>query len=167
MMSTPTPVRSFPREDERDFDYTYLAGPEKQVVVMGTQACDDLLESIQASIGTLKGTISVLEKQANWYSAAAMKGGTGAAQAATKLTATQADIVNKNEAIEELKAFFVTVKKEWSELKDRVIGHVVWAPAISVSTPPHGYTKDVCVIKLDKKKFGDNFRRDAIDLGAR
>jgi hypothetical protein len=51
------------------------------------------------------------------------------------------------------------------KLKDRVIRHVVWAPAVSVSTPPHGYTEDVCVFKLDKKKFSQNFRGNVLDLG--
>ena len=42
--------------------------------------------------------------------------------------------------------------------KDRVIAHVGWAPPLSFSTAPHGYTKDVCVVKLDKTKFSQNFR---------
>jgi hypothetical protein len=49
---------------------------------------------------------------------------------------------------------------------DRVIGQVVWAPPITGNTAPHGYTKDVCVIKLDKKKFWPNFKGNVIDLGA-
>ena len=130
---------------------------------MGTKAYDNLLKSIKAHIGTLKATVSVLEKQAKRYSNAVEQGSPGAE---AKLAATETDMRNKNEAIEELRKFFVTAKKDWGELRDRVIGHVVWAPANSVFTPPHGYTKDVCVIKLDKKKFGDNFRGNVIDLGA-
>ena len=57
---TPTSVRSFPGEDERNSDYTYLAGPKKEVVLMGNRAFDDLLASIQAKIGNLNNT-AVLE----------------------------------------------------------------------------------------------------------
>jgi len=56
--------------------------------------------------------------------------------------------------------------KQWPKPKDRVIGHVVWAPPVSVSTAPHSYTKDVCVVKLDEKKFSQNFRRNVLDFGA-
>jgi len=57
------------------------------------------------------------------------------------------------------------IKKHWTRPKDRVIGHVVWAPPISVHTTPHSYTMDVCVVKLDKKKFLQNFRGNVLDLG--
>ena len=56
--------------------------------------------------------------------------------------------------------------KQWPKPKDRVIGHVVWAPPISVSTAPHSYTKDVCIVKLDEKNFSQNFRRNVLDFGA-
>ena len=57
------------------------------------------------------------------------------------------------------------MKKDWAEVNNRVIGHVVWAPPITGLVPPYDYTLDVCVIKLDKKKFL-NFKGNAIDLGA-
>ena len=47
-------------------------------------------------------------------------------------------------------------------MKDRVIGHVVWVLSI-VATPPHQYTQDVCVIKLDKDEFR-YFRRNVPSL---
>lgn len=79
---------------------------------------------------------------------------------------TQRELGKIRTAIEELKKFFVKIKRQWTEPKDRVIGHVVWAPPVSVSTVPHGYTKDVCVIKLDEKKFSQNFRGNALESGA-
>ena len=39
-------VCSFPREDERNSDYTYIAGPKKKVVLMGNKDFDDFLPSI-------------------------------------------------------------------------------------------------------------------------
>jgi hypothetical protein len=56
--------------------------------------------------------------------------------------------------------------KQWTKPKDRVIGHVVWAPPVSLSTAPTSYTKDVCVIKLDDKKFSRNLKSNVLDLGA-
>ncbi|KAG5725461.1 hypothetical protein E4T56_gene15666 [Termitomyces sp. T112] len=90
----------------------------------------------------------------------------GNQQAVNDLATTEADLNKRKAAIEELKTFFIKMKKEWSALNDRVIGHVVWAPPISFSTPPHGYTKDVCDIRLNKKKFLPNFKGNVIDLGS-
>jgi septal ring factor EnvC (AmiA/AmiB activator) len=130
---------------------------------MGNRAFDNFLASIQAKIGNLNNTITVLEKRAASYKS---KADAGNAQAASDLAATENDRKNKKKAIEALKAFFVTMKKDWSEVNNRVIGQVVWAPPITGLNAPHGYTKDVCVIKLDKKKFWPNFMGNVIDLGA-
>lgn len=133
---------------------------------MGTKVFKDLLVSIQARIGNLKATVGVLEKRVQSYTNTVAAGDPTAAATAARLAATQTDLDSKLEAIEELKEFYVEVRKDWENLDNRIIGHVVWAPQISVDTAPYGYTKDVCVIKLDKKKFGNNFKGNVIDLGA-
>ncbi|KAI0279223.1 hypothetical protein BGY98DRAFT_1096302 [Russula aff. rugulosa BPL654] len=57
------------------------------------------------------------------------------------------------------------MKKDWSDVDNRVIGHVVWAPPITGLVDPHGYTLDVCVIKLDESRFNPNFKGNVVDLG--
>jgi len=57
------------------------------------------------------------------------------------------------------------VNDKWTKPANRVIGHVIWAPPISSATAPHFYSLDVCVVKLDKKKFIQNFRGNVLDLG--
>jgi hypothetical protein len=133
---------------------------------MGTKSFNDLLRLIRARIGILKGTASVLERKVKIYKRTAQGCGPDAEQAATDLETTQAEVDDILKAIEGHKDFYVRAKKFWENPDDRVIGHVVWAPPFSVSAAPQGYTKDVCVIKLDKKKFGNNFRGNVIDLGA-
>jgi hypothetical protein len=86
-------------------------------------------------------------------------------QAADCLVKTQHKLREARTAIEELKKFFVKMKRDWKKPRDRVIGHVIWAPPFSVSTPPDSYTKDVCVIKLDNNKFSQNFKGNVLDLG--
>jgi hypothetical protein len=130
---------------------------------MGNRAFDNFLASIHAKIGNLNNIVTVLEKRAALYK---MKADAGNAQAARNLAATEGDMKNRKEAIEALKASFVTMKKDWSEVNDRVIGQVVWALPITGLNAPYGYTKDVCVIKLDKKGFWPNFMGNVIDLGA-
>ncbi|KAJ1306713.1 hypothetical protein OPQ81_007703 [Rhizoctonia solani] len=129
--------------------FLLLPGPKKEVALMGNTAFADLLASIQARIGILNNTSD----------------GSNDAQVVSGLASTEGDMRKKKAAIEELKKFYIKMKKEWSELNERVIGYVVWAPPISVLTPPHGYTKDMCVIKLNEKKFSRNFKGNVIDLG--
>jgi hypothetical protein len=81
------------------------------------------------------------------------------------LDKTRAQQTEPRAAIIALDAFFVKLSKNWSELTDRIIGHVVWAPPIGVSVLPHGYAQDLCVIKLDKK-FRDGFLGNVLSLGA-
>lgn len=124
---------------------------------MGTRAFEDFLASIKAKIGNLNNTVTFLEKRATAQRKKADPG----------LAAAEASIESTNKAIEALKAFFTTMKKdEWSDVNNRVIGHVVWAPPITGKNAPYGYTKDVCVIKLDSRKFVANFKGNVIDLGA-
>lgn len=138
---------------------TLQAGPKKKVVLMGTNAFNNFLISIQGHIGNLNNTVGVLEKRVTALTARSEDSGPNAEQATRELGETLT-------AIEELRKFWVKMKKQWTKPKNRVIGYVVWAPPISVSTAPHRYTKDVCVIKLDETKFSQNFRRNVLDLGA-
>jgi hypothetical protein len=142
---------------------TYIALPKKHVVLMGGRAFNDLLASIQALIGTLTRTVTILERNIK-AKVAKVQGGnqeavTDQARSQHQLDVTKATII-------ESRKFFATLKKDWSNPKDRVIGHVVWSPPITGLNPPHGYKRDVCVIKLDKDKFLPNLRGNAIDLGA-
>ncbi|KAH0588819.1 hypothetical protein H2248_004619 [Termitomyces sp. 'cryptogamus'] len=150
-------------DEEGNKSYSYVAGPRKKVVLMVDKAFADFLASIQARIAILKNTVTVLGKQVAMYTKMAQVGNQ---QAVNDLATTEAELNKRKAAIEELKTFFIKMKKEWSALNDRVIGHVVWAPPISFSTPPHGYTKDVCDIRLNKKKFLPNFKGNVIDLGS-
>ncbi|KAI9443580.1 hypothetical protein H4582DRAFT_1925837 [Lactarius indigo] len=144
-------------------EYSYhTPAPKKHVVLMGNKAFEDFLASIQAEIGTSKNSVSVLEKSVNRY-ATRVEGGDQ--QAAEVHARYQQQLDDTKKKIVELKKFFATLKKDWSDVDKRVIGHVVWSPPITGLNAPHGYTKDVCVIKLDKEKFLPNFRGNAIDLG--
>ena len=46
-----------------------------------------------------------------------------------------------------------------------MISHVIWLPAMFINTPPNGFTKDICVIKLNKARFLLNFEGNMLKLG--
>ncbi|KAH8980960.1 hypothetical protein EDB86DRAFT_3087553 [Lactarius hatsudake] len=140
----------FPLKDNKEYNY-FESAPKMEVVVMGNPAFTNYLFSIQANIGTLNDVAVSLERRTKTLTKRLEAGGDNAQKSAVA-------------GIKELKAFFVDVKTRWSKLEDRVIGYVVWAPPISVNVPPHRYTRDLCVIKFDKKKFR-KFRGNVLSLG--
>lgn len=129
---------------------------------MGDRAFEDLLGSIQALIGTLNNTVTVPKNNVRTHE---VRMANGVQQAAVDLAKFKQRLDDTRATIAKLKKFFAMLKRDWSDIKDRVIGHVVWSPPITGSTAPHGYTQDMCVIKLDKEKFLPNLSGNAIDLG--
>ncbi|KAJ3490341.1 hypothetical protein NLJ89_g11439 [Agrocybe chaxingu] len=152
----------FPDKEGNDLYRYNTRAPKKNVVLMGNRAFDDLLASIQALIGTLKNTATVLKKSVSTY---AVRASGGNKQAEADLAKYQQNLDDTEATIAELRRFWAVLKRDWSAVNNRVIGHVVWSPPITGLNLPHGYTCDVCVIKLDKGKFLPNFRGNAIDLG--
>lgn len=152
------------KDNEANVEYKYTAGPKKEVVVMGSNAFTDHLAFLQGTIGTLLDTAKYLETRIKLLTALAESDGTRAEQSGLELPESREELEKTQIKVEALKAHFVTVKKNWSKAKDRVIGHVVWAPPISVATPPHQYTQDVCVIKLDNNKFR-HLKKNVLSLG--
>jgi len=104
------------------------------------------------------GLIERLEERA--------EGDTPAAEKATnELQQTRGLLAKATEAIDKLYELYNRTKRDFGVQCQRVIGHVVWSPAMSVGTAPYDFTKDVCVVKLDKARFLRNFRGNVIDLG--
>jgi hypothetical protein len=146
-------------------DYTCKAGHKKEVVLMGAQAYSDLLISTKGRIGTLNDTVVILERFINTLTTKLQGDGSEDKKAEKELTGYQGELASTRTAIVDLKRFYQEINKNWSKAKNRVIGYVAWAPPISYITPPHGHTVDVCIIKLDKEKFLENFMGNVLDLG--
>ncbi len=132
---------------------------------MGSMAFTNLLTSTKDRIETMVKAVDALGKRVERLSLLAVGGGTNAEESPLDLEDTVLQFNLAQIAVTELKEFMVKIRKEWTKPKDRIIGYVAWAPAIAWQTPPYGYTKDLCVIKLDKKRFSQNFRGNVLDLG--
>ena len=65
-----------------------------------------------------------------------------------------------------LEACYKEVNAQWSDVERRNIGHVDWAPKISVDVEGSRYTLYVGTFELDEAKFKPNFEGNVIDLGA-
>jgi hypothetical protein len=131
---------------------------------MGPLAFNGYLASIQGHIGNLIDTAKYLEILANTLTNRVADGDLDDQNSVGMLERTQGELAQTHTKISALKDFFVNVVTKWSKAKNRVIGHVVWAPGTGAAGLPHRYTRDLCVIKLDKEKF-KNFRGNVLSLG--
>jgi hypothetical protein len=67
------------------------------------------------------------------------------------------------EAEESLKTFYQDVFNHWGTLENRILGHVIFSPPISVVEQ---YTEDFAIIEIDASKINsNNFKGNAINLG--
>ncbi|KAH9922522.1 uncharacterized protein B0H18DRAFT_935321 [Fomitopsis serialis] len=67
-----------------------------------------------------------------------------------------------------LEDFKEDVNAQWGDITRRNIGHVDWAPEISVDVGGSGYTnlKDIGTFEVDPERFRAQFRGNVVDLGA-
>ncbi|KIO04556.1 hypothetical protein M404DRAFT_15448 [Pisolithus tinctorius Marx 270] len=132
---------------EVNSDYTY-------VLLMGTKAWDDYLKSIQIRIGNLGTAAEIHRELIRRLEGRAAGDIPVAKQAKKELTETRELL---EETINEHQELYEWTKKESGKQSQRVIGRVVWSPAITLG--------DACVVKIYKPKFLSNFRGNVIDSG--
>jgi hypothetical protein len=65
-----------------------------------------------------------------------------------------------------LETFYKDTNSQWGDIARRDIGHVDWAPKISVDVQGRKYTKDIGTFEVDAAKFKAQFKGNVVDLGA-
>ena len=85
----------------------------------------------------------------------------------------EATVVAKREKLAKVKkdigvleTFYNDTNNQWGDLARRDIGHVDWAPKISVDVQGHSYTKDIGTFEVDAVTFKAQFKGNFVDLGA-
>ena len=64
-----------------------------------------------------------------------------------------------------LENFYKDVIDQWSDVACRNIGHVDWAPKISIDVNGRNYTKDIGTFEVDAVRFKAQFKGNVVDLG--
>ncbi|KAI0029494.1 hypothetical protein K488DRAFT_80135 [Vararia minispora EC-137] len=144
----------FPATEGNNLYRYNTSAPKKNVVLMDNRAFDNFLESIQTLIGTLRNTVTVLEKR---VSAHAERARGGNQQAAVDQGKFQQNLDETKATIAELRKFWATLKKDWSAVDNRVIGHVVWSPPITGLNPRR--------LHMRREKLIPNLKGNSVDLG--
>ncbi|KAI0682551.1 hypothetical protein BC835DRAFT_1424251 [Cytidiella melzeri] len=148
--------------------YRYADGHKKHVIVLGDLGFDDYLASIMEAINSLKGNAGLhagpIERLEMKMAEVAQDSpeAQNMAQRLERQRKVQANILG-NMAL--LQDFYQELTQSWSKPEDRIIGYVHWAPPIEVGVRPHCYTQDLCILKLDKRKF-KNFVGNTLSLGS-
>ncbi|CUA71177.1 hypothetical protein RSOLAG22IIIB_09403 [Rhizoctonia solani] len=82
------------------------------------------------------------------------------------LDAMRDQLEKMNKKNKRLYAFSHEVHTHWTEITRRTIGHVHWAPSISiVGDSNHAYTRDIGTFELEAAKFREHFKGNIVDLG--
>jgi hypothetical protein len=89
-----------------------------------------------------------------------------AAEDKTAVIAKRQKLTEVKKDIEGLQTFYDDVKTKWSDIADRNIGHVDWAPKISVDVQGDRYSKDIGTFEVDAGRFEAHFNGNVVDLGA-
>ena len=119
------------------------------VVVLGTSDFNDKLAVIDDSINDQKHAIEEARGRI----------GLGLAGAPESLHKAE-------EGLKALETLRYEVATHWKTEEKRIIGELVWAPPITLSTALDQYTLDLAVIKIDPGKLdASNYRGNTINIG--
>ncbi|KAG8906563.1 hypothetical protein FRB99_006677 [Tulasnella sp. 403] len=155
--------------NEANVDYVrHHSRPRKDVLLLGTRAFNNLVDSIKLRIGRYGISVKRYRKQIEGF--VAREAGTNPVdveKARANRIETQGFVDNAEKAMEALAKLLDCVKKEWSQLDKRVIGHILRSPAISLGVGPHRFTEDWGIFVVDRSKLGDGFQGNKIDLGTK
>jgi hypothetical protein len=65
-----------------------------------------------------------------------------------------------------LEAFYKDTNSQWGNIARQNIGHVDWAPEISVDVQGRKYTKDIGTFEVNAARFKAQFKGNVVELGA-
>jgi len=143
---------------------TKVSQPRRDVLLLGTKAFQDVLESIMVRIGR-QAILADHYKEELEGLGEASEAHDDDAQAKERKKFT--DLLQEaEEAIDTLNEFHGEFTKNWSAESQRVLGHIAHSPPISVGTSPKRFTEDWALIELhDEKIDWNDFKGNVIDLG--
>ena len=133
------------------------------VLFLGSKAYTDALEAIMTKIANLVICTRTYKARIEALRKATESEDTEVADARQEL---QDKLAKTEKIIMDLYKFHNDITRNWSTPSLRVLGHVVYAPAISVSTGPKQFTEDWALINLDRDKINWNvFKGNVVSLG--
>ena len=150
-----------------DYEFKGTGAARQLVHVAGSRRFQRNVNEIRARIGRLGSDAELLVTEiANLELQLASDDPDEVEEAEAGVKAKQTKLTEVKKDIGVLEAFYNELNAQWSDIGCRNIGHVDWAPKISVDIEGDRYTTDVGTFELDEAGFKSNFKGNVIDLGA-
>ncbi|KAF8970664.1 hypothetical protein BDZ97DRAFT_55681 [Flammula alnicola] len=169
----------FPPNEGPNLDYTRTntSTRRRNILLLGTEAFDNLAKSIKIKIGRhgvmaehYSRQIEELQEQIEKLKereAGEDEDEDDVEEATGELEKIQRLLDEANKAMEALDKFHDEVRKKWRQPSQRVLGHIIRSPPITLGAGTEGFTEDYAVVELDSSKIEKAFVGNAIDLGAK
>jgi hypothetical protein len=141
--------------------------PSKKVLLLGKRAFSNLVDSIKLRIGRHGLTVEHCRELIEEFEK--MERGTNTVDVEKATAArieTQGMLDKAERAIEALRVLLYRVNKDWKKLNNRVLGHILYSPAINLGVGEHSFTEDWAIFQVNRAKLGDGFQGNKMDLGA-
>ena len=145
---------------------SHPSGPSKDVFLLGKRALTNLVGSIKLRIGRhgiaaerWRRQIKGFEEREKGINAADVE------KAKEARMETQGLLDKADNAMEALGILLNQVNKDWKKLGNRVLGHILRSPPISLGVGEQRFTEDWGIFRIDRAKLGNGFQGNKIDLG--
>jgi len=152
---------------EANIDYVRpLSGSPKDVLLLSKKAFTNLVDSIKLRIGRHGIATKRWRKQIEGFED--REKGTNAVDVAKAKAArmeTQGLLDKAEKAMEALGTLLDQVNKDWKKLDNRVLGHILRSPAISLGVGEQRFTEDWAVFQINRARLGNGFQGNKMDLG--
>lgn len=135
----------------------------KDVLLTGRGSFTNLVDSIKFRIGRYGITV---EQIARFEERDKSTNAVNVERAKATRIETQGLLDKAEKAMEALGMFLDQVNKDWKKLNNRVLGHILRSPAITLGVGEYRFTEDWGIFQVNRAKLGNGFQGNKMDFGA-
>jgi hypothetical protein len=155
------------REDTTvDYEFKGAGAPPQHVRLAGFRRFQRGLNEIEACVGGHRTDADILAREIVELEAKPKSEDLEeAAEDKAAMEAKREKLAKVEKDIGILETFYNDASNQWSDIARRNIGHIDWAPKISIDVQGHKYTKDIGTFEVDAVTFKAQFKGNVVDLG--
>lgn len=156
------PLAVHPKNElyEREHSSAYVG----DIILLGSVAYDDAIGAMAVEIGQKHDSIKIQSQGLEGLGEVTED--EDARIIAKHKEYYEKEVERAKRAIAKVDALHSDVTKHWSIFAQRMLGHVIHAPPISVSTGPQKFMEDWALVTIDRDKINwDKFHGNVIHLG--
>jgi hypothetical protein len=137
--------------------------PRKSIIILDTQASENAFQEMMTEIGNQLLIIKNYEMELEALGEAREDEDT---EIANDRLNYNSELTKAKKIVQEVSKFHTEMTKSWSLPILRLLGHVIYAPPILISTRTKPFTEDWLLIEVDREKINwDAFKGNVVSLG--